>query len=539
MTAKAIPYDYGEQFVKDLALSLKERYDERMAEGPGRSSFRGFAAGTTDRLTRDWSTTSLSPDQDIKATLVQMIARSRDLAQNNDYIKKYLRLVEVNVVGAHPEGIQLKPLADKNDGTPDKAARDTLKKKWKKWGKFGVPTVCGLHTWRSVQKLAIRAVKRDGAFLARHVFNFDNEFRYALQLLEIDHLDINYNVVFANGNKVFMGVEYNEWRRPVAYHLLVNHPGDSLFTSTAFARVRIPADEIIHLYNPDRATQGRGYPSIHTAMKKLKHGNAYEEAHVVGARAGASKMGFLTENGEGTEYKGEGKDAEGNLINQVSPGLIEKLPQGLGFEKFDPGYPDAKYEQFIRTLLQGVSSGLDVSYASISNDLKSVNFSSIRAGTLTERDSWRDDQTFLVERFNEQVYNAWLSMAMLTPELSALSPSRMDEYLKIEWQARAWDWVDPLKDVKASIEAIANGLRSRTQVVTALGGDFDQVVAELKEEQLKLQAAGLLNTGTTAAEPVDPNIKALAEAAMLDPYLKARIEEAMEIKNNGGNGHAR
>jgi capsid protein len=74
-----------------------------------KANLRGYDAGAINRLLADWVTSSRTADEEIKASLSILRARSRDLCQNNDYGKKFLRLLEKNVIG--PGGIKLQAKA--------------------------------------------------------------------------------------------------------------------------------------------------------------------------------------------------------------------------------------------------------------------------------------------------------------------------------------------------------------------------------------------------------------------------------------------
>ena len=80
-----------------------------------------------------------------------------------------------------------------------------------------------------------------------------------------------------------MGVELNKFRKPVAYHVLTYHPGDYDYTTSGKSpkHVRIPADRMIHLYDPNRAGQSRGEPWMTSAISAMKQLGALREAAVV------------------------------------------------------------------------------------------------------------------------------------------------------------------------------------------------------------------------------------------------------------------
>jgi capsid protein len=65
------------------------------------------------------------------------------------------------------------------------------------------------------------------------------------------------------------------------------------------------------------------------------------------------------------------------------------------------------------------------------------------------------------------------------------------KFLAGKWEPRGWQWVDPLKDVQASILAIGAKLTSRDEVIAEKGGDVEDVFEQLKEEDQLGEAMGL------------------------------------------------
>jgi len=64
-----------------------------------------YAAAMNSRLTAGMSNYSLSANQEIYRSLRALRARSRELARDNAHAKKFLQMVETNVIG--PDGIIL------------------------------------------------------------------------------------------------------------------------------------------------------------------------------------------------------------------------------------------------------------------------------------------------------------------------------------------------------------------------------------------------------------------------------------------------
>jgi len=64
-------------------------------------------------------------------------------------------------------------------------------------------------------------------------------------------------------------------------------------------------------------------------------------------------------------------------------------------------------------------------------------------------------------------------------------------YLPAKWIPPKWDWVDPLKDRKAEIEAINAGLKSRSDVIESEGFDAEEVDRRIAADQARQEALGL------------------------------------------------
>jgi len=449
---------------------------------------RNFSGANTGRLYSSWPSTSYSADAELRNDLRALRARSRELANNNDYAKKFIRMVKTNVIGQN--GIRLQSIAKTDNNKPDQLARIKIEEGFDSWSKKGICEISGKYSFRDVQNLVMGSTARDGEVLVRFIRKVDNDFGFALQLLEADHLDDRYNDTRPNGNKVKMGIEYNEWNRPVRYWIHPSHPGDLFFTQSYGERIPVDANDMLHIFLPIRISQGRGIPWMHAALTRLNMIGAYEEAELVAARMGAAKNGFYYyEKGEGEgEYPGDDTTEEGGQgspIQEAEAGHYELLPYGLRFKENDPQHPTTAYKDFIKALLRGIASGVDVSYNFLSNDLEGVNYSSIRAGVLDERDVWRDIQAWISEHFHQVVFEKWLEMAILTGAVK-LTFRDFDRWIQTRWQPRGWQWVDPLKDSMSTINEIKAGLKTGSMAAAEKGLDLEETYQQLSyEEELR------------------------------------------------------
>jgi lambda family phage portal protein len=302
-----------------------------------------------------------------------------------------------------------------------------------------------------------------------------------------------------NGNKIVMGVELDTWGKPVAYWLLTRHPGDRMPLGTGTettTRERVPAADMFHLFVAERPEQTRGIPWMHTAMLRLQMLGGYEEAAIVAARTGASKMGFFVSPDGTASGVSDGKDEQGSFITDAEAGSFGILPEGYDFKPWSPEYPTQNYDSFVKSCLRGLASGLGVAYNTLANDLENVNFSSIRSGTLEERDHWMVVQGWFVESFLRPLFADWLEVALLNSAIAmpngfALPSGKLNKFRVHNWQGRRWQWVDPLRDMQTAVLAIEKKLMSPQQVAAQMGVDLEDVIAALQTANKLAAAANL------------------------------------------------
>jgi len=449
---------------------------------------RNYDAAKTSDLFGSWGASNSSADALLWGSLPLLRARSRDLMRNNPYAKRFRRMAISNVIG--PQGITLQNRATDPNGKQDDKANNAIETAWWKWGMRC--DVTGRFSFRQVCGMALGSVVADGEVLIRKVRG-RGEFGLELQLVEIDHLPEHLNDASRN---IRMGIERDNFGKATAYYLYEKHPTD-LSSSLSQKLVRVPAEEIIHLYLPDRISQTRGIPWMHAAMTGLKMLGGYEEAELVAARLGAAKGGFYNRPaGEEMITGAEGSTPE-NPIQEVTPGMFEVLPEGWSFSPFDPTHPTTAFKDFVKAILRGISSGFDVSYAYLANDLEGVNYSSIRAGVLDERDMWMGLQSWFIESVLEDIYKEWLWMALLSGKVK-LPFAKFDKFHAPQWMPRRWAWVDPLKDMHANLLAIKAGLKSPSMVAAEMGNDIEEVYEAIKRDEELRKRLGI--TTATDAE---------------------------------------
>lgn len=462
-------------------MSLMQRARERLqrafrpAAPKQAPQVRRFEGARVDRLTADWFATNASINTELQGDLDRLRSRARQLVNNNDYARKFRGMVENNVIG--PGGIRLQVRVEDKPGQPDRLANAAIEAAYAEWS--AACDITGQVSLRDFCENLIGSLPSDGEFLVRFVRGADarNRFNFALQVIDVDRIDTAYNGTEANGNRVIMGVEVDAYRRPVALHLFTAHPNDA--HAGARQRVRVLASEVLHRFKVERAEQARGIPWMAPGMLSLHHLGGFMLSALLAAEYGANHYGFFQTPDGGPPIGTD--EGEGQTVTTSQPGTFDTLPTGVTFQQFEGKYPNEVFGPFAKTCLQRIATGWRVAYHSLANDLEGVSFSSIRSGTLEERDRWAADQEWFIGAFMRPVYLAWLQMALLSsaitmPNGSALPAAKFAKFSRHEWQPRRWEWVDPQSDMQAKILAVRAGLMAPQDLSAAMGYDFEDTL---------------------------------------------------------------
>lgn len=452
----------------------------------------GFFSGDVNRLLMGWETTSSSIDYYLRDELRELRSRSRKMVRANPYGKRFIAMVKSNVIGPNGVNVQVQSRIMTREGEIlDTAANDAIEKAFKDWGQHH----CDFHgksTWVDLQNLAISCAAQDGEFLFEKIQA--GKYGYQLRAIDAELLDVMKNETIRSG-EIRLGVEYNKQGKVVRYWFREKER-NQYDRGKSYS---IEANRIIHGFISEWPDQSRGAPWMHASLERSKHLEKYEEAAIVKARSTAATMGLLKSPSGDAPYQGDdgfiegGNDGGDITLDQYDAGTIKDIGD-REFINVDSDYPHQMYASFVKAHLQGIASGLGISYHALANDLEGVNYSSIRAGVLEDREVFKGLQNWFIRCFIRPVFEEWLlySLAKQVITIGTRPLSRpVEQYLIAHYQGRRWAWVDPQKDGNANKLAIDNRLKSRSQIMRESGDDPESVWREIQHEEEIMKALGI------------------------------------------------
>lgn len=444
-------------------------------------------AAASPNVVKDWISESNSINTDLREQSKALRARARDLEQNNDYAYRYLNLVEIGVLGEY--GINLQMRSRTSRGKLDVRLNSLIEREFRSWHRASRCTIDGRLNWFEVQKVVMRSVARDGEVIIR-LFRDDG---LRIMIYDASWLDNDLNQD-ANGDvgMISQGIEMDRRGKPTAYWLTVGEPAESsnkLFSMASKRQdyERVPAEDIIHIYKSERPNQIRGATWMASVMIHMLMLNRYEKAEMLAAEFAAKKIGYYkTPTGDWLEND---ENAKGYGLPTSINGLgMTELPEGVEMELLDPTHPVTAFGDYVKAVLRGIATGLGVTYHSLSGDLTEVNFSSIRSGTIEERDRWRANQQWIISKLHRPIFEAWLGANLNRLNLPQSDFGRLSE---AHFQTRGWTWVDPVKDMQAKKMEYQMGVCSLTDVAASLGRDLEEIFDQRAKESEMAEKYGI------------------------------------------------
>lgn len=481
-----------------------------------RSHARSFETAETPSYTESWATTAGELNETLRSQLPTIRSRTRNTARNNEWAEAYLIQLNDNVLG--DQGIKLQMRVKNSAGKPDTEANAIIENWFAKWGERGNCEVSGKMTWQELESLALASLPLDGELVWRPRPG-KGPLGWQMQLLPATIIDVYCNRTWG-GNKVQMGVEYDDDGKVLAYWLKARKAtqGTTDGLTSVGPHVRIAAEQMHHHFLAKEVDQLRGIPWLSIGSRRLWLLHDFEQAAAVASSNAAKRQGFFT-SPDGNAPPGfadqivssvlDAAKAAGKVLTPdeikaitasaekyttVVPGQFDTLPVGYGFQAFESAWPNINADSHVKQHIRGWSAARGASYNSIGNDLESVNYSSAQVGIVQEREHFK----FVQARFMSWLHNPVVRDLMPYIVLSEprLKMSRLQSYLDgIAWQPRRWSPVDPVKAAVAKQIMLSLKLASRRRLIAENGEDPDEVLQEATEEE-KLYGPVVPRAGT-------------------------------------------
>lgn len=496
---------------------------------------RAYEGAAVNRLTGDWMAPNTSADSELLTSLRLMRARSRELVRDNPFAKQVVRVIRNNVIG---EGIGMQAQVKSAGGVLQKGVNDSIEDAYCNWADKRYCHTAGLLGMADIEQLAMVQLVTAGEVIVRKIRQpfGGGRIPLALEVIEADRLLDNWQTAHApNGNIIRMGVEIDTWHRPVAYWFSPQHPGDYQFATFEPSRfMRVPAEDILHLYIIDRWPQTRGEPWFHATLRSLRDEGGLVEAETVKARASANIVGFI----KSPEPVAADGVINGRQVIDTEPGLWQRLLPGEDVAGMSSYAPNPSLDPFLRYMVRKICVGVGPSYESVSRDYSQSNYSSTRMGQLDDRSLYRILQGFFIRNFRRDIHREFMDAAALVGavKVGADYYGNAVKYQAVRFKPRGWSWIDPAKEVLAYKMAVRCGFMTQGDVIAQTSQDSDlEDVLDRRQEELQMSDERELIFDTDSRVVND---KGQAQPAPLDAGADEKALGAMVGETDASEGGA-
>ncbi|SDB18455.1 phage portal protein, lambda family [Pseudomonas sp. NFACC23-1] len=469
-----------------------------------KASYEGAGEG---RRSTGWD----APDNGINSintpALRNLRGRSRAAVRNDPYAFNVIDKRVSNLIGT---GITPRP------NTEDNALRKLLQLLWDDWVD---ESDADEHTdFYGQQALVARTVETSGeCFVRLRPRRLDEGLAVPLQvqILAPEFVPHDKFETTRTGNAIRAGIEFNPDGKRVAYWMYLSHPRDGVSLSAGYNQlVRVPASQVLHIFEPVEPGQLRGVPRLSPVLKRLRSLDNYDDAVLFRQEVANLFAGFISRpapdsgpvprdpvTGEPLSFDRDGFTP----MVALEPGTMQELGPGEEVEFSKP--PDAgnNYPDFMRQQLMAAAAGTGTPYEILTGDMREVNDRALRV-VLNEFRRRLEQLQFgvYVHQLCRPIRAAWMDMAFLSGALVLDDyAKRRREYLRTRWVPQGWAYIQPVQDVQARRMEVQAGFASRSEMVTRTGYDAETVDAENAADNARAQALGLNYNTHEAVEVTD------------------------------------
>lgn len=461
-----------------------------------RTGYGNHGASQTLNSMIGWITGGGSAEDDIDLHGALLRQRSRDLFAGGGLARSGPVTLTTNVVGW---GIQPKPKIDGDllglsDDAQDEWERNTLRE-FQLWANNCFCDWERQQNFYGLQQLAFLSelVSGDAFVLFGMKDNRRTPYKTVIRLLEADRVCTpdsangeSESTETESGGRIVDGVEIDRDGEVLRYYVASRHPLLEGSTETVeWTAVDAVGREtgypnILHIMTVERPEQRRGVPFVAAQIEQIKQLDRYLTSELAANVVSSMLTAFIITDADDGKLGMEDavnedeKVTDDELKLELAPGAIYSMPPGKKIQELNPLRNNSAFESFVTTMetLIGASMGIPKEVLIKKYD---SNYTAARSALL---DFWREvrvRRTAFNNSFNQPIYEQWLSEAVANGRIDAPGffddPAVRQAWCGCMWMGASMGHVDPLKEVKAATERIANNITTQEQEASEYNGN--------------------------------------------------------------------
>ena len=354
----------------------------------------------------------------------------------------------------------------------------------------------GIGHFEDLQYLGMLSILRLGEMLHLPVMLADKSRPFSLAIQDISPSRLQTPLDLESDLAVRDGIEFSSYGRPVAYWIAC--PPPSLMTVESQALIssdftRRPAaiahrPNIFHLFRYEEEEQTRGHSVFSPGMPLFRNLNDAIDAELFAQVIAASLPIFIAiENGDAELLKMQlGADAQKDedpeeRVLKVQPGSVlfgkpNEKPYILESKR-----PSTTFGSFVEIVQRSIAAMMNIPYESLTKDFSKTTYSSMRAALNEAWKCYSYYRAWFSRLYTQPVWEMVIEEAYLrnflglADDLAALSPKMGFYEGRQYWCAARWigparGFIDPVKEITATVMALENRLMTYADAWAERGG---------------------------------------------------------------------
>lgn len=462
-------------------------------------NYADFGASQRKNTMFGWRVKRGSADDDTTKQLPTLRSRSRDLYMTGSIGTAAIKTLRTNVIG---KGLTCKPQLDYKLLNLDiKSAKEIELKIEREWLLWSESVNCDSERrldFNRLQRLAYMSKLMNGDVLVTMPYKKRNGFPYSLtvQLIEGDRV----KSPISTEKNIIEGVEIDKHGEVLAYHIWNDDLGTEPLRINAFGG-KSGERLALHLFEPERVGQRRGVPLLAQVIESIQQLTKYTKAEV----QRAALLGVLTavittegsKNSRSNTLDALGiSDSESKNDEAIELGTanIIALNPGEDIKTVSAANAQIGFEQFFKAFCVQIGAILEIPSGVLMKSFTG-SYSASRAELLEFWKMTSCEQNYMAQNFCQPIYERFLVEAQSKGRLNL--PGFFDDplirqaYCSCKWIGTSRGNLDPLKEVKASIEKVNAGFSTREIEAAEYGNDYDEVLAQRIDEEKSRREGGL------------------------------------------------
>jgi lambda family phage portal protein len=251
-----------------------------------------------------------------------------------------------------------------------------------------------------------------------------------------------------------------------------------------------------HLFRHNEEEQVRGESVLSPGINLFRHLSDSLDNELLAQVVTASMALFIARESGGPglpDYVSERRDEDGERVyhEKIDPGTILYGNEGEKPHMLESSRPSPNFAVFSEFVLRAMAASLDMPYEVLAKDFSKTNYSSARAALL---EAWRVYilyRSWLTRHYCQPTWSmiveeAWLAGLLTLPPGAPDFYDAMPLYTNAIWIGPSKGYVDPVKEIAATVTALENRLMTYSEAIAERGRDFDEVMDEREEEEVRL-----------------------------------------------------